>query len=476
MIISAIVSCYNSESYIEKCIEDLLNQTICKNGLMEIIVIDGGSQQNEECIISDFQANHEFVHYLKAEKLETLYSSWNRGVRLAVGKYITNANTDDRHDANCLEELVNHLENNPELDLAYGTLFKSTNPNETYEDNDKSVPCTSQKFFPGSLLLHDYTGAQPVWRKSIHDKIGLFDKNYEVVGDYEFVLRAVSRGCKFGYVPEAQGLMLWHKNALSTKDSKAHSEKRKLFNKYRTPENLTRIYRDSCANNKSIEEEAHLDQGIRALCFYPQFNSGNPSFDFEFARKCFSFSESNPAFIHNLKTLNQLVTFEDYDVCTNEKNFSDFFFYGSGEQLPPEYLLKGTPPSYLELNGLRKVEGKHYHTFSFSLRKFVDFFFGLLPINNLTLCDTIYICGLNQRGMLVGHWLNVKTSAKIVYLDQNAKALSFPRTKVQTYEDGISGLGKSAFILAMSSHHWDAVESLIFEFCPNAFIYKLDHI
>ena len=42
---------------------------------MEIIVIDGGSQQNEECIISDFQANHEFVHYLKAEKLETLYSS-----------------------------------------------------------------------------------------------------------------------------------------------------------------------------------------------------------------------------------------------------------------------------------------------------------------------------------------------------------------------------------------------------------------
>ena len=54
--------------------------------------------------------------------------------------------------------------------------------------------CTSQKFFPGSLLLHDYTGAQPVWRKSIHDKIGLFDENYEVVGDYEFVLRAVSRG------------------------------------------------------------------------------------------------------------------------------------------------------------------------------------------------------------------------------------------------------------------------------------------
>ena len=69
-----------------------------------------------------------------------------------MGKYITNANTDDRHDANCLEELVNHLENNPELDLAYGTFFKSTNPNETYEDNDKSFPLYFTEILSGIFI------------------------------------------------------------------------------------------------------------------------------------------------------------------------------------------------------------------------------------------------------------------------------------------------------------------------------------
>ena len=454
----------------------MANQTLFQRGELEIVVIDSGSSENEAKIVLTFQKIHPHIKYFRTKGHETLYNSWNRGIRIAKGKYITNANTDDRHEANCLEILVNHLDNTPEIDLAYGRLFKTTNPNECYRENDKSFPCTSQKFFPGSLLLHDYSGAQPVWRKSIHDKVGLFDENYEVVGDYEFVLRAVSRGCKFGYVPEAQGLMLWHKNALSTKDSKAHSEKRKLFNKYRTPENLNRIYKDSCSVNQNVEEEAHLDLGIRALCFYPQFNSGNPSFDFEFAKKCFSFSKTNPAFLHNLTTLNQLFSAENLVSHNDANQFSNFFFYGSGEQFPPEYLLKDTHPSYLELNGLRKVEGRQYHTFSFSLGKFVNLFLGHLPVNDLNRCDTIYICGLNQRGIVAGHWLGVKTSADIVYLDQNARELSFPRTKVQTFGEGINGVGKSAFVLAMSSHHWDALESLIFESCPNAFIYKLDHI
>ena len=475
MIISLITSIHNDFDLFKKYFFSLTETSLYKSKLLELILIDSGSLDEISEDIKKTALIFKNTVYLKSSNRESLYKAWNRGISIAKGKYISNANTDDRHAKNCLESLIDCLEDNSSIDLAYGSLFKSSKPDEGFADNDKSLPCTSQKFFPGSLLLHDYTGAQPVWRKSIHDKIGLFDESYEVVGDYEFVLRAISNGCKFGYVPEAQGLMLWHKNALSTKDSKSHSEKKRLLKNYRTPENLTRIYRDSCSDKQSIEEEAYLDLGIRALCFYPQFNSGNPSFDFEFAKKCFSYSGTNPAFLHNLTTLNRLISTENLVFRNGDNQFSNFFFYGSGEQFPPEYLLKGGSPSYLKLNGLRKLDGRQYPTFSFSLRTFVDFFFGHLPVNELDCFDTIYICGHNQRGVLAGHWLDVKTSASIVYLDQNAKALSFPKVKVQTYEDGISDFGKSAFILAMSSHHWDAVETQIFESCPNASIYKLDH-
>jgi len=453
----------------------LANQTLFQRGELEIVVIDSGSSENEAKIVLTFQKIHPQIKYLRTKECETLYNSWNRGIRIAKGKYITNANTDDRHEANCLEILVNHLDNTPEIDLAYGRLFKTTNPNECYRENDKSFPCTSQKFFPGSLLLHDYSGAQPVWRKSIHDKVGLFDENYEVVGDYEFVLRAVSRGCKFGYVPEAQGLMLWHKNALSTKDSKAHSEKKKLFNKYRTPENLNRIYKDSCSVNQNVEEEAHFDLGIRALCFYPQFNSGNPSFDFEFAKKCFSYSDTNAAFLHNLTTLNQLLSAENLVSGNGENKLSDFSFYGSAEEFPPEYLLKDTLPTYLQNNGIKELNGTKYQTFTFSRGKFYDFFFGHLPLNDLNGFESIYICGFNQRGKLLHNWLSQKISPQLIYLDSNAKSLTSSKIEVLTFENGIHSNEKAAFILAMSSHHWDAVESLILKSSPDALIFKIDH-
>ena len=53
----------------------------------------------------------------------------------------------------------------------------------------------------------------------------MFDESFEVVGDYEFFLRAASKGCKFIHEPKAEGIMLWHQGALSTRDSKELKKK-----------------------------------------------------------------------------------------------------------------------------------------------------------------------------------------------------------------------------------------------------------
>jgi tetratricopeptide (TPR) repeat protein len=45
ILVTAIVSTYNSEKYIEGCLQDLLSQTIANR--LEVIVVDSGSQQNE---------------------------------------------------------------------------------------------------------------------------------------------------------------------------------------------------------------------------------------------------------------------------------------------------------------------------------------------------------------------------------------------------------------------------------------------
>ena len=52
-LVSAIVSTYNSERFIRGCLEDLENQTIADR--LEIVVVNSGSEQNEDRIIKEFQ-------------------------------------------------------------------------------------------------------------------------------------------------------------------------------------------------------------------------------------------------------------------------------------------------------------------------------------------------------------------------------------------------------------------------------------
>ena len=55
----------------------------------------------------------------------------------------------------------------------------------------------------------------------------------------------------------------------------------------RSPKQIQNIYR-SYSHKLSLNELAFNDLGIRSLCYYPQFNSGRPLFDFSCAHMCFS--------------------------------------------------------------------------------------------------------------------------------------------------------------------------------------------
>ena len=51
-LVSIIVPVYNTESYLEKCLNSILNQTY-KN--IEVIIIDDGSTDNSYKILQEFQ-------------------------------------------------------------------------------------------------------------------------------------------------------------------------------------------------------------------------------------------------------------------------------------------------------------------------------------------------------------------------------------------------------------------------------------
>lgn len=82
--LSVIVPVYNTEKYVEKCLESIINQTI-KN--IEIIIVNDGSTDSSEKVIKEFISQHaeREIRYFK-KKNGGLSDARNFGVQKANRK------------------------------------------------------------------------------------------------------------------------------------------------------------------------------------------------------------------------------------------------------------------------------------------------------------------------------------------------------------------------------------------------------
>ncbi len=189
--VSAIISTYKSEKFIEGKIQDLLNQTI--GNQLEIIIIDSNSPENEKAIVTKYAQKHKNIKYIRTEKRETIYKTWNRGIKEAHGKFITNANTDDRLRPDAFEILVDELNRNPDIALVYGDFFITHCENQDFSDHIRCGYSIKPDYSPDIMLSGCHMGPLPMWRKSVHDEIGYFDENLQSAGDYEFWCRLATK-------------------------------------------------------------------------------------------------------------------------------------------------------------------------------------------------------------------------------------------------------------------------------------------
>ncbi len=186
--VSAIISLYKGEKFIKGRIEDLLAQTLGEE--VEIVIVDSNSPQNEKKIIDEFLQGNNNIKYLRTPETESMYTSWNRGIEISSGKYITNANVDDRLAPFALEKLVSEIQKDEKTGLVYGDYFVSPVENESFDEasnNDRTVKI-SDIYSPLRLLNGYMCGPQSLWRREIHTNHNImFDGSFEVTGDYKFV-------------------------------------------------------------------------------------------------------------------------------------------------------------------------------------------------------------------------------------------------------------------------------------------------
>ncbi|MCR4617786.1 MAG: HAD-IA family hydrolase [Lachnospiraceae bacterium] len=91
-LVSIIIPVYNVREYIKKCLYSVLNQTY-KN--IEIIIVNDGSEQNEEEVIKEIIKDDSRVIYIKKQSNEGLYAARITGVKHSKGKFIAFVDSDD---------------------------------------------------------------------------------------------------------------------------------------------------------------------------------------------------------------------------------------------------------------------------------------------------------------------------------------------------------------------------------------------
>lgn len=104
--VSIIIPNYNNEKYIEQCIKSCIFQEY-KN--LEIIIIDDGSNDNSEKIISKYYKNFDFIKFFKTTNKGANHAR-NLGIFHATGKYIQFLDSDDLLSANKISSQIQILE------------------------------------------------------------------------------------------------------------------------------------------------------------------------------------------------------------------------------------------------------------------------------------------------------------------------------------------------------------------------------
>jgi len=181
--ISIITSVYNNKEQIADAIDSVLSQTY-KN--IEYIVIDGASTDGTIDIIKSYG---EKINVFVSEKDEGIYSGLNKGIQLATGDIIGFLHSDDfyLHD-NILEMVVSKFKRK-KCDGVYGDLIYVDK-----NDTNRIVRHWNSGKFEFDKLKKGWMPPHPAFflKKSVYEEFGLYDTNFKISADYNFILKVLS--------------------------------------------------------------------------------------------------------------------------------------------------------------------------------------------------------------------------------------------------------------------------------------------
>lgn len=104
-LVSVLVAVYNTQDYLERCIDSIIGQTYEK---IEVIIVDDGSKDESLKICKDFMKKDSRIKVIHQEN-GGLAAARNTGIRYAEGEYVCFLDSDDYIENDYIETLYKSL-------------------------------------------------------------------------------------------------------------------------------------------------------------------------------------------------------------------------------------------------------------------------------------------------------------------------------------------------------------------------------
>ena len=207
-MISIVCPIYNEEKYISSFIESILKQDYPMDDL-EILLVDGMSKDKTREIIAKYAAEYPCLRLVDNPR-QTVPYAMNNGIKSAKGDVIIRLDAHAEYPSNYFSILVKRLEELEEAENVGGVCI--TLPCNGTALAVSIAECLSNKFGMGNSYFR--VGAKEVmsvdtvpfgcFRKSLFDKIGLYDTDMIRNQDAELNGRIIKNGGKIYLLPDVE--------------------------------------------------------------------------------------------------------------------------------------------------------------------------------------------------------------------------------------------------------------------------------
>lgn len=153
--VSVVIPVYNSEKYLKKCLNSVINQTLRET---EIICVDDGSTDSSAEILNEFaQKDSRFVILKQANLFAGV--ARNNGLKAAHGKYIVFWDADDYFEPDALRIMYVQCEKeNADICLCAAASFDSDNEKKAVDES-----FLKRRFLPKEKVFSSKTHPQYIF-------------------------------------------------------------------------------------------------------------------------------------------------------------------------------------------------------------------------------------------------------------------------------------------------------------------------